>query len=162
MMATSNSEDQNKIEGDNSSHRAEGLFPLPFEIQLQNTFPVEIIAKRFPIVVSEDQALIPTLNLSLDNIQVDEEHTQAQIVLKISVSFPTEPRLFEISFALLGIFAYTTPYMPEMVRHYLEKGSLSVLLPFARELLASLCQRIQVPILYIPMVPIAPSQSDEQ
>lgn len=161
-MEASNSEDQNKTEGDNPSHSAGGLFPLPFEIQLQNAFPVEMIAKRFPVTVPEDYALIPTLNISLDNPQIDEEHTHAEIVLRISVGFPTEPRLFEISFGLLGIFAYTTSYTPEMVRSYLEKGSLSVLLPFARELLASLCQRIQVPVLYIPMLPIAPSQSDEE
>jgi len=159
-MAASNSDDQNRTEDDNPSHSAGGLFPLPFEIQLQNAFPVEIIARLFPVTVSENHVLIPNLNISLDNVQVDEEHIQAQVVLKINVSFPTEPRLFEISFGLLGIFTYTASYTPEMVRSYLEKGSLSVLLPFARELLASLCQRMQVPILLIPMLPIAPLQSD--
>ena len=160
-MVASNSEDQNKIEDDSSLHGKEGLLPLPFAIQLQKAFPVEMIAKRFPLAIPENHILIPDLNISLDNVQVDEEHTQAQVVLRISVNFPTEPRLFEISFGLLGLFTYTPSYTSEMVRSYLEQGSLSVLLPFARELLASLCMRMQVPILLIPMLPIAPSQSDE-
>jgi preprotein translocase subunit SecB len=135
------------------------IFPLPYEIQLQNTFAVEISAKKFPISLSEEDSaqLSPDINLSFQNIQVNEQSFEAQVLLAAHISFPSDPRLFEISFKLLGLFTYTDNFTTEQVHMYLEKGALSILLPFARELLSSICIRLQVPVFLIPMIPISPN-----
>ena len=160
-MILDNMEDENKSQVKNLS---KGLLPPPFDIQLVDALPVEIVARRFPVSASEEQDWTPVVNFNLENRQVNEETHLAEVILAVKVDFPTEPRFYEISFGILGIFIYRPPYTAEMVYSYLEQGPLSILLPFARELLASLCMRIRVPLLYIPMYPIASpeSQTEEQ
>jgi len=43
-----------------------------------------------------------------------------------------------------------------MVQNFLQQGSLSVMLPSARELLLSLCTRLQVPMVVLPLVQLGP------
>lgn len=158
-MTVDNLEDENNVTKKNVP---KGLLPLPFEIQLVDTLPVEIIARRFPVSTPEEHNVPPVVNFGLENGQVNEENHLAEVILTVKVDFPTGPRLFEISFGILGIFAYDPAYSAEKVSSYLEQGPLSILLPFARELLASLCMRIRVPLLYIPMYPIASPESQEE
>lgn len=133
---------------------------LPFAVQLQNIFPVEIAVKRFPTEKAIDIAsVISTAHtqLNLGDLSIDPEILQAQIHLEVRVSFPHEPRLFEIYFKLVGIFSYTQEYSLEMVQYFLQQGSLSVMLPSARELLLSLCIRLQIPMVVLPLVQLSPS-----
>lgn len=133
---------------------------LPFAVQLQNIFPVEIVARRFPVDKAVDMARVVMANvntqLNLSNIGIDTEALQAEAHLDVKVSFPQEPRLFEINFKLVGIFSYAQQYKTEMVQYFLQQGSLSVMLPSARELLLSLCIRLQVPMVVLPLVQLAP------
>ena len=133
---------------------------LPFAVQLQNIFPIEIVARRFPVDRAVDLASVVVSNastqLNLGGLGIDLETSQAQVQLDVNVNFPQEPRLFEISFKLLGIFSYPRDYEPEMVQYFLQQGSLSVMLPSARELLLSLCTRLQVPMVVLPLVQLGP------
>ncbi len=92
---------------------------LPFAIQLQNIFPIEIVARRFPVDRAVDLASVVLANartqLNLGGLGIDAETSQAQVQLDVNVNFPQEPRLFVISFKLLGIFSYAQDYEPEMV-----------------------------------------------
>jgi preprotein translocase subunit SecB len=162
-MASEHLNDENNIEQNKApSSQGRGLFPLPFDIQLQSTCVSEIIARKFPLLVSESSGPFnPNISLGLTNIQIDEKNLLAQVILSVQIGFPTEPKLFDISFGILGLFTYTSTYPIDQVRLYLEQGSFSILLPFARELLASLCTRLQVPVFYIPMFPIVSSSSEE-
>lgn len=134
--------------------------PLPlFAVQLQNILLVEIVAKRFP----ENAAIPPTAETNPPNAQltigepaIDAKTRQAQVLLEIKVEPVDEPRLFEISLKLVGLFTYLPEYSLEMVRQFLQQGSLSVMLPFARELLFSLCTRLQIPFIVLPLVQLAP------
>jgi hypothetical protein len=138
---------------------------LPFAVQLQNIFPVEIKAKRFPIDKVIDMASVVSTahtHLNLSDLSIDTESLLAQIHLEVSVRFPQEPRLFEIYFKLVGIFSYSQNYESEMVQQFLRQGSLGVMLPSARELLLSLCTRLQVPMVVLPLIQLAsPSSSPE-
>lgn len=138
------------------------LFPLPFNIQLQNMCPVDILAKKFPVVLPEYSApVLPNVSLKIAKVQVDEKNLLAQVLLSTDVRFLTEPRLFEISFSILGLFTYNSNYTTDQVRFYLKRGAFGILLPFVRELLASLCARLQVPVVYLPKYSIASSLPEE-
>jgi preprotein translocase subunit SecB len=142
-----------------------GIQPLPvspFAVQLQNIFPVEITTKRFPVDKAVDLAsVMPSARLraNLGDMGVDTEALQAQVSLEVHVSFPPELRLFEIYFKLVGIFNYRQDYQLEMVQQFLQQGSLGVMLPSARELLLSLCTRLQVPMIVLPLMQLAPFPS---
>lgn len=131
------------------------LYFLPFAIQLQNIFPVEINARRFPLKIAD----APTVQLSTTEIQIDAETRQAQAILELSAGFSDEPQPFEISCKIVGEFIYTENYDTDQVYQFLEQGSLSVMLPFARELLLSLCTRMQIPPIMLSMVQFAPPPS---
>ena len=138
-----------------AQHLPQPIYFLPFNVQLQNAFFIEISAKRFPVNVEST----PVARLGLENAQIDAENLLAQVTLYVQVAFEEEPHPFDISFKLLGQFSYTQGYKAEYVRMFLEQGSLSILLPFARELLASLCTRLQVPPIMLAMVQLAPHPS---
>jgi preprotein translocase subunit SecB len=144
-----------KMVAEEKVEQAQHTLPLvPSPVQLQNIFAIEIIAKRFPVIVPGD--INAQINLNLEAWQVFQESSQAQVILNVQVGFENEPRPFEISFKLVGIFAYPPEYSVELVRQFLELGSLSILLPFARELLVSLCTRLQVPPVFMQMIQVIP------
>ncbi len=139
---------------------------LPFEIQLRNIFPIEIIARRFPLDSPVDinnivQSSVET-QLNLSNIGINAEISQAQVELDVKAHFPHEPRFFEIYFKLVGIFSYEPHYSLEKITYFLQQGSLSVMLPSAREFLLSLCIRLQVPMIVLPLVQLASYSSDTE
>jgi len=139
-------------------HEAQELVPalfLPYGVQLQNTFCIEIIAKRFPVEIVN----IPRVQINLEDTQVDIENLRAQITLHIWTVFDEDAPSFDIAFKLVGLFSYTESYSEGEVRLFLEQGSLSILLPFARELLLSICNRLQVPPMMLTMVKLAPHPS---
>lgn len=125
---------------------------LPFEVQLQNVFAIEITARQFPVQTDEQ----PEAKLNMEDIGIDETTYDASIVLSVEVKFVEEPRPFEISFKLLGQFSYDPKLTPSQVHIFLKEGSLSILLPFAREMLFSLCTRLQIPSVVLPMVKLVP------
>lgn len=134
---------------------------LPFDVQLQNIFAIEVVAKRFPIEIYSTQSS-PNVELNLSEVQVNKDNLSAQVVLNVEIKFVDEPRPFEISFRLLGTFIYKPEYSVETLQMFLEQGSLSVMLPFARELLASLCIRLQAPPLLLPLIQLAPPPAAEK
>jgi preprotein translocase subunit SecB len=125
---------------------------LPFEVQLQNVFATEIIAKQFPVQTDEP----PEARLSIEDIGIDETTLEASAVLSVEVQFAEEPRPFAISFKLLGQFSCNSDLTPAQVHTFLKNGSLSILLPFARETLFSLCTRLQIPPIMLEMVKLVP------
>lgn len=131
------------------------LYFLPFDIQLQNTFCIEISAKRFPVEVVS----MPHVQVSLEEAQIDPRSSRAQITFHVQTVSDDNPAPFTISFKILGLFTYSENYLEEQVRLFLEQGSLSILLPFARELLLSICARLQVPAMMLTMVQLAPHPS---
>lgn len=151
------------VEEETSSPSVQQIHILPFSVQLQNIFPMEVVAKRFPVDVPN--MVVPTnfnTQVNLSDLSINPEALVAQIHLEVRVSFPSEPRLFEIYFKLVGIFAYTKEYSPEMVQYFLQQGSLSVMLPSARELLLSLCTRLQIPMIVLPLVQLSPPNIDRE
>jgi preprotein translocase subunit SecB len=134
------------------------VYFLPFDVQLQNTFCIEMIAKRFPVA----NASIPHINVGLEDAQVNAEESKAQIILHLQTVFNNESGdspPFNIAFKIIGIFTYTQNHEEKDVRMFLEQGSLSILLPFARELLVSICTRLQIPPMILAMVQLAPHPS---
>lgn len=148
-----------------ASSEAQPISLLPFAVQLQNIFPVEIRVKRFPMDQAIDLASVVSTahtRLNLSDLGIQQETLRAQIHLEIHVSFPLEPPPFEIFFKLVGIFSYTQEYPPEMVQYFLQQGSLSVMLPYARELLLNLCTRLQIPMIVLPLVQLTPPSSSSE
>lgn len=127
---------------------------LPFPIQLINIFAIEIVARRFPVPL--DSTLTTNSNLRLEEVQVEQETQQAQAILHVSVEVTSDPKPFEISFRLVGLFSYPMEMDVEAIQQFLNNGSLSIMLPFARETLVSLCVRLQVPLLLLQMIQINP------
>jgi|GEM_PF-1830702 len=147
--------DEKMVAEENAEQTQHPLPLVPAPVQLQNIFAIEIIAKRFPVIIPSG-AINAQSNLNLEGLQVLQETLQAQVILNVQVEFKEEPRPFEISFKLVGTFAYPPEYDVELVRQFLEQGSLSILLPFARELIVSLCTRLQVPPLFLQMIQLTP------
>jgi preprotein translocase subunit SecB len=99
------------------------------------------------------------LQLNVSDINIDSNTLQAQTILNVKVD--PEPRSFELFIKLVGLFSYSSEYKREEVQQYLQHGSISVLLPYARELVTSLCTRLQIPIVMLPLIQLAdPSDVD--
>ncbi len=128
----------------------------PFAVQLQNIVPVEIVAKRrFPVEMV-GPAIETATQLNIGEPIINPETSQAQILLEAQIKLSDASHPFEISFKLAGLFNYASEYNPEMVRQFLQQGSLSIMLPSVRELLLSLCTRLQLPQIMLPLVQLAP------
>lgn len=148
-------EEKQGLVSKSESQALKPVFFLPFDVQLQNVFCREIIAKRFPIDIEH----MPRIQANLEDAEVDSEHHLAQVTLHIQTVTDNDPPPFDISFKFLGLFTYTENYSEAEVRLFLAQGSLSILLPFARELLLSTCARLQVPPMMLTMVKLAPHPS---
>jgi len=149
------SEEERALVQENESKALRPIYLLPYDVQLQNTFCIEILAKRFPVEIVS----LPHIQVNLEETQVDSQSSQAQVILHVQTVSDNNLPPFNISFKLLGLFTYSEKYQEEEVRLFLEQGSLSILLPFARELLFSICARLQVPSMMLTMVQIAPHPS---
>jgi preprotein translocase subunit SecB len=150
---------------DVSSQGAQQFSLLAFPVQLQNLFPVDIKAERYPIQnIIDVNNVVSTahVGLNLNNFGINVEARRAEICLEVRVNFPQEPRFFDIYFKLLGIFTYTQDCQPEIVQQFLQQGCLSVMLPSARELLLGLCTRLQIPMVVLPIIPLSPPPSSSQ
>ncbi len=135
-----------------SEETQQPLSPLPFAVQMQNIFPIEILARRFPSYTSN----APNILLNVKDIQIDTEHYLSQVTLEVHAGFAEEPSPFEILFRMVGQFSYTQDCSAEMVHTFLAHGSLSIMLPFARELLLNLCTRLQLPPIMLALAQISP------
>ena len=163
------SEQEEPLGGGGSTHTSQNQstsLPL-FEVQPQNIIPVEIVAKRFftPSTNSSEslpeQFVPPNVQLALEEPTIQSEGQQAQILMNVQVLSNTEPFRYEISLKLLGLFAFKQEYDVELVRAFLQQGALSVMLPVARELLMSLSSRLQVPLIMLPLIQLAPPAATE-
>jgi preprotein translocase subunit SecB len=137
-----------------STSEAKPLPFLPFGVQLQNVFTIEIDAKRFPVDTETFNTAATQIALSLEDIEVNDKIQRAQVILSMQIIHSGEPQIFQIAFKLLGLFTFTQEYSTELVKEFLERGSLSILLPFARELVLSLCTRLQIPPILLPMIQV--------
>ncbi len=126
-----------------------------FAVQLQNILPIEIVTKRIDDIV-DLETYPPTMQLNIAEPTINTEKLQAKVVMEVSIEFSNEVHIAEISFKLLGSFTYVPSYDINKVREFLQQGSLSVMLPSARELLLSLCTRLQLPLLVLPLIQLAP------
>jgi len=126
----------------------------PFAVQLQNIVPVEIVAKRFPVEISNNTQI--NIQLNLTELHVDSHNLQAQVIMDAIVETSPEPRPFELSCRMVGVFIYASEYPEEDVRQFLHQGSVGVMLPFVRELIFSLCGRLQIPPIMLSLIQLAP------
>jgi preprotein translocase subunit SecB len=148
-------------ESANASENQPTSLPL-FGVQPQNIIPVEIIARRF-FTPSTDSAIPlpeqfapPSVQFTLEEPTIQSEGQQAQILMNVQVLSTNEPFRYEISLKLLGLFAFKQEYGLEFVRVFLQQSALSVMLPVVRELLMSLSSRLQVPLIMLPLIQLAP------
>ena len=125
----------------------------PFAIQLVNVVPIEIVARRFP-VESNDTNI--NINLNVVGISIDSDSQQAQVILEMKLEPSQEPRFFEIFFRIVGLFSYSLEYDPTEVHEFLQQGSLSILLPFVRELVLNFSTRLQIPPIMLSLVQLTP------
>jgi preprotein translocase subunit SecB len=131
-----------------------------YGVQLIDILPIEIVARRFPVVVS-NPALPMNVQFNIVELSVDPENSQAQVALEVKVEPSEEPHFFEILFKLLALFTYKSEYTPEMVVQFLQHGSLSLMLPFARELILSLSTRLHLPPIVLSLVQLASPPTSE-
>lgn len=168
---SSNYSREQGMEGITSSEQSAqpGIQPysLPvFAVQLQNVVPVDILARRLPankssFTLSPDaQISPPAVQVNLEEPALNSESRQAQVLMNIQVLSTDVPPLFEISLKLAGLFTYDPNYGEEQVIQFLRLGTLSVMLPFARELLLSICNRLQMPMIALPLIQLAPPPTD--
>lgn len=132
--------------------------PVPlqlFAIQPLDVYPIEVLAKKFPVAINE-LPLTVNIQFNIAELHLDPESLQAQLILETKVESAEEPKVFEMSFKLLGLFTYNSEYTPEMVSQFLQQGSLSILLPFVRELVLSLSTRLRLPPIVLSLVQLAP------
>lgn len=128
---------------------------LPFAVQPQDIYPVEIVARRFPVSITTLPLPIKG-EFNITELNINAESLQAQVVLEVRIESTEEPRAFEIFSRIVGAFVYSSEYTPEMVSEFLQQGSLSILLPFARELVLSLSTRLHLPPIVLSLVQLAP------
>jgi len=157
-------------QGTEEDINAKGKQPIAlplFAVQLQNIVPIEVIARRF-LSVSPDSLATPVEQMQPPNVQlnleepvIESEKQQAQVVMNVQALSVDQPFAFEISLKLLGLFTYKQEYRVERVREFLRQGTLSVMLPFARNLLMNLSGQLQVPLIVLPLVQLAPSPANE-
>lgn len=152
-------------EESHGSANASGSQPIAlplFAVQLHNIIPIEIIAKRFPTTTTEpavsspQQFNPPNAQLTIEEPIIQSESQQAQVIMNVQVISTDEPLRFEISLKLLAVFTYRQDYGVQHVRTFLRQGTLSVMLPAARELLMSLSSRLQIPSIVLPLVQLEP------
>ena len=130
-----------------------------FAVQLRNILPIEVVTKRYfenediPVASQSQQ---PRVRLNIEEPKLNIEQQQARVLMEIYAESADEPRLFEISLKLAGLFSYSTDYDLNMIRQFLQFGSLSVMLPYARELLFNLSARLQIPLIMLPLVQLVP------
>ena len=142
-------------------HTQQPQYVMPASIQLENAFVVEIAAKKYPVEGQIDLRTLVT-KIGIEEIQLSPDKVRAQAILSAQIGFNEEPKAFEISFKIVGLFTCTQNMPTEAIELFLKQGSLGVLLPFARELLISLCMRLQVPPIMLQMIQLtAPPSSEE-
>lgn len=130
-----------------------------FAVQLRNILPIEVVTKRYfenediPVASPPQQ---PRVQLNIEEPKLNIEQQQARVLMEIHAESADEPRLFEISLKLVGLFSYSADYDLTMIRQFLQYGSLSVMLPYARELLFNLSARLQIPLIMLPLVQLMP------
>jgi hypothetical protein len=78
-------EDGNQVIEGSTDQGGQPLYYLPFAVQLQNIFAIEIVARRFP--VSLDGNSSAQLSLNLGDVQIDDENLLAQAILSVQVDF---------------------------------------------------------------------------
>jgi len=151
--------------GEDVNTSASQPIALPlFAVQLQNIFPVEIVARRFPTTITsppDEQFISPNAQLTIEEPTIQTETQQAHVSMNVQVISTEGPYAFEISLKLTGQFTYRQDYGLDLVRQFLKQGSLSVMLPTARELLISLSSRLQIPPIVLPLIQLAPPPASE-
>ncbi len=130
----------------------------PFIIQLQNILPIEIIARRFSTDLPDNSHV----QINLVGLDVNAAVLQAQTVWEVKAESSEDPHSFEISFKMVALFSYGKDYDSEKISQFLQQGSLSAVLPFARELLVSICTRLQIPPIFLALIQLAtPSEETD-
>src|SRR5947209_20217916 len=74
-----------------------------FAVQIIDVFPVEIMAKRFPVAINNPHMPI-NAQFNIVEMGVDPENLQAQVTLEVKVVPDEDSHSFEILFKLVAIF----------------------------------------------------------
>jgi preprotein translocase subunit SecB len=133
---------------------------LPFAVQLQDVVSIDIVARRFPVDFPLDMSV--NIHTNIDGIAVDTEQQHAQVIVMTDVEPTATPPPFEISVRVLGLFTYSDEYEADDVEAYLKAGSLSLMLPFIRELIHHLSTRLRIPAIVLPLIKLADPINIEQ
>lgn len=126
---------------------------IPFEVQLKNIVPVEIVAKRFPVDIASETSV--GIQMNITELSVDPDNKQAHVMWEASLGPTVEPRSFEIMIRVIGVFSYTAEYSISDVEKYLQQESIIAIQPFIRELILSLSTRLQIPPILLPITKLA-------
>ncbi len=89
------SEDTSEVNSPVSS----GIQPVPlqlFAIQPLDVYPIEVIAKKFPVAINE-LPLTVNIQFNIAELNLDPESLQAQLILETKVESAEEPKVFEMS-----------------------------------------------------------------
>jgi preprotein translocase subunit SecB len=132
----------------------------PFAVQLHDIVSIDIVAKRFPVDLPPDMSV--NIHTSIDDIAVDAEDLHAQVIVVTNVEPTTTSLPFEISVRVLGLFSYSDEYKADDVKAYLKASSLSLMLPFIRELIHHLSMRLRIPAIVLPLIELADPTDREQ
>ena len=133
---------------------------VPFAVQLQNVVPVDIVARRFPVDFPSGMSV--NFHTNIVGLAVDTEQRQAQVIMEMKVEPVVTPAPFEIFVRMVGLFTYSDEYSADEAQKYLQSGSLSVMLPFLRELVLQLSTRLQIPPIMLPIIKLGQPANTEQ
>lgn len=88
--------------------------------------------------------------------------TEVYSYLTVRVSFPEEPKPFFLEITVRGKFVADRPGQRSKLKRFAEKKAILVLLPWAREAVATLTRQMGFPPLYLPLINVEATMRAEE
>lgn len=82
------------------------------------------------------------------------DNKQAYAYLKVKIYFEEEPKIFSLEIIVRGKIEYEKSTNRTIIKRFAEKQSLPLLMPWAREEVASLTRRMGLPPLLLPLIDV--------
>lgn len=123
-------------------------------VQLRDVFPVNLSAKRN----KQAQLSEETPSAQIGDARVlqpdgSEQENLAQVEMSASIVFPSGDSPFEISVTIVAVFEQVQPIPSgQSLQEYLAQVSLTLLLPFLRELIYTLSSQLRIGPVLLPIV----------
>ena len=83
--------------------------------------------------------------------------TEVQSYLTLLINFPQDPKPFSMELRLRGLFVSEEPCKRSGLRQFAETAALVPLLPWAREMVATLTRQMGFPPLMLPLINVLES-----